>query len=268
MPPPSQARNPRPPTEDKRSAAVPSRPGTTHTQSQESMNSQAMSKASVTSSKLSEKEHAARERKVMARVNQDEQYLTDKTLEYGSRHKLHRVWLKDAPRMHPDRMAVVFGAAAADFIPDLSEEERKLRNDFVQMRTDFAQVTSADVAYVDATNANKICRGVAIEVRRQSPVVKRAAIRAASQSLAATGADGVSVAYPAGGERLLCTMADLEKATFEVVAQSSFARPGTYVGQLFLFLYDHIDKLLDSLRQAYYPVHHKDLVWLFQQRTR
>ena len=42
-----------------------------------------------------------------------------------------------------------------------------------------------------------------------------------------------------------------------MVAKSSFARPGAYVGQLFLFLYDHIDKLMASLQKIYYPVHKK-----------
>ena len=47
---------------------------------------------------------------------------------------------------------------------------------------------------------------------------------------------------------------DLELAIFEVVADTPFGRPAAFIGQMCLFMTDHIEQLDACLRKQFYPV--------------
>ena len=64
------------------------------------------------------------------------------------------------------------------------------------------------------------------------------------------------------------SMQDLELAIFEVVADTPFGRPAAFIGQMCLFMTDHIDQLDACLRKQFYPVCKKVRVRPVSQQLR
>lgn len=129
------------------------------------------------------------------------------------------------------------GGAAA------SRRQRDFRG---RSRTYYANLRSGR-----ATAMHKICRGYAIYVRPEGPLVQEArkaqAAEAAPQRRPQEKEAEKPSLYPRGHERLLLTMSDLELAITELLRHSVFGRRGVSGAQIQLMLSGHAEKLTETL---------------------